>query len=448
MLESLYKLLLNSDLNLPDDWANEIDVWAMAIANYRAYTEGRHRITLTDKQRKMLNLDGNFSIDYTDMVVRAMSERLVVSNVVPVNNDKMLTDFISSILKNSDMDLVQMQLHYAAIRDGVAYIVIGFDNDLRLPILHVNYAFDGTTGMIPVLYNDKNELEIAVKITMVGQWTYCYIYFKNRIDRYIVNESDLNYVDTIPWEPDIFPVVAFTNRKMGYNARGQSEIDKMIYAQDALNRIILDMQMTSSLSAFPIIFVKGFKYPHDTVAPGMMVNTEEVGEEAQYADMRMLGQASLSEYINQADRIVRFIAEITNTPIASVLGSNLSGEALKQRESGLLAKIEAAQIYFGGSWKRVFKIAARIANMPAEFAIEWEEAEVRSDTSILEQAGMVFDRVGSLSLYLKMIGKVLDWDEDTINEFVANEENRRRTELLGIADDIDFAAAFNGVSEG
>ena len=228
------------------------------------------------------------------------------------------------------------------------------------------------------------------------------------------------------WDAPL-PIIAFSNRREPNQEVGISEIAKVIDSQDMLNSTVLDMIMTSNLSGFPIYFAKGFDFPGDEVAPGMIVNPPRDLSEVQLnaATMVALPSANLSGYIDQADRIIEFMADISATPLRNKFGANESGEAMRQREAGLLAKIKAGQVYFGDSWVQVLNACVGIAdaygggtNIDGRFTVEWQEPEVRSNQSIIEQAAAVFEVTGSLELYLKMISKVLDWDDEEIKRFL------------------------------
>jgi len=176
-------------------WEDEMQQWGERVALYRKYVRGEHDVYLTNTMRKMLNLRGRsletFSADYTDMVVRMMSERLVVerieanppndinatetdnAGVVPTaddDEDDSLQEWVDDLLKKNRFDALQMDVHESTVRDGDAFVIVDFDEDRECARLNFNQAWDGDVGVLPI-YSRVNprQMMAAVKIIYTGK---------------------------------------------------------------------------------------------------------------------------------------------------------------------------------------------------------------------------------------------------------------------------------------
>jgi predicted Zn-dependent protease len=75
-------------------------------------------------------------------------------------------------------------------------------------------------------------------------------------------------------------------------------------------------------------------------------------------------------------------------------GDEQSGEALKQREIGLLGKIGRAQVQIGNSWEDLAYLSARVQNAfgtqkapeIVEANTRWKDAQIRNDAEIINSA--------------------------------------------------------------
>ena len=412
-----------------DGFAESLEAWGQDVKLYRDYVSGRHPVTLTQQQRTTLNLRAGFSADYTDFIVRAMSERLRVSAIKPSDDNEAVELWLSELATENAFDQLQSQLHNAACRDGDAYIIVEWDNERQQIQYYVNFAYDGSVGVLPLVFNRQGQLEVACKVFEDGGERYAYIYYPDRVDTFSLSQfgASLTPIKSLTWAPNILPVVAFSNRRGPFSEWGISELEKVLPLQDALNRTLLDMLMTGATNAFPIGFAKGFDLDLADVQPGVVVNVKGNSDDVANVDMKWLSTAPMTGYSEQVKLILQIMQETSQTPFQNQIGANMSAEAMRQLESGLLSKINAAQVYFGNSWRKATEVANRVAGVygaiqqSERFYVEWHEAEVRSDTSILEQARQVYEVTKNYQLYLRMISKVLDLDEDAITDLLENQ---------------------------
>jgi hypothetical protein len=481
--------------DLSPSWVDHITDWGEKVFLYRDYVKGEHKVYLTQTMMKMLNVTGqkhaSFSADYTDMVVRMFSERLVVERieaVVPLagapsggdNTDEQTgsgrrhsssaqslqdknpaQEWVDRLLKMNRFDALQADIHETAIGDGDAFVIVDFDEENQRARLNFNEAFDGDVGVIPI-YSRRNPSKMiaAAKVFYIGETQkQVNIYYADRVEKYQTDASGSGL--TAMGEPEKwlggFPVVQFSNRKKRGSSVGISELQKMISLQDMLNRVLVSMTMASELSAFQVLFAKGFE-PPSAIAPGAIIHyVSNDPAELNNVDLKAIPQGELTAFIEQINKLIDLIADITQTPIASVLGTSPSGEALKQRESWLLTKIRGAHIKFGNAWEDVLRVCHRVetaykrVNRPPMIEIfdcQWMDASVRSDGDVIQQAGMVFDKTQDMAVYLEMVSPVTGWDEQKRQTILDNQQARSVETLNAMnlfGDAGDFVLNPNGV---
>lgn len=481
-------------------WASDVKDWGEWVALYRRYARGEHNVYLNADMKRMLNMVGkkiqSFSADYTDMVIRMMSERLVVERVEAVaesNNptqppsvspldppqsphsvggsqsetEENIVDvaqaWVDRLLKRNRFDALQMDVHEATVRDGDAFVIVDFDDDKQYARFHFNEAYDGDVGVVPI-YSRSNphEMLAAVKVIYTGEHEKkAYVYTSDEVVEYITDGEGQGFTlqKKSKWMGKL-PVVHFSNRRRLGQGHGISELHKMIPTQDVLNRLLVSMTMASEFTAFQTFFSKGFEVAGG-VSPGMVITYNPNNkQDSQFADFKAIPPAMMTPFIEQMNKIIDLIAEITQTPIASVLGTNPSGEALKQRESGLLTKIRGAHVKFGNAWEDLLAIAHSVetfykrSNKPPAiemFDCKWKDASVRSDLEVTTIAGQVFDKLQDMPAYLEMVSDVTGWDEPKRQEILERVKSRDVSVMAGFDNSFggsvaaEFASAMNGV---
>jgi hypothetical protein len=228
-------------------------------------------------------------------------------------------------------------------------------------------------------------------------------------------------------QPIGVPVIPFVNRAKTRLTTGTSEIASVIPGQDALNRTLVSMVMTSELSAFQLKVAVGFE-PPASVAPGDIIKIAEGGlPEGQKVDMFTLEQAQLVPFISQAQFLIDQIGTISQTPLPGQMGGDsASGEAIKQRETGLVGKIKRFQIKGGNAWEDVLSLAANIQNAfgttsaprVGRWVCRWQDAESRNDAEVVANVKLMRELMGDEQA-LREVAGVFGWDETQIQKIMA-----------------------------
>lgn len=369
-----------------------------------------------------------------------------------------VNDWLLDVLKKNRFDALQIEVHEAAVRDADSFVLVDYDEEKKCVRFTHEPAYDGTSGML-VLYQRRSRSEIAcaVKIwhiTSTGSQNIAdtmrvNVYYPDRIEKFISEKGqDLKpFTDDggngkVAWEildqdGEAYttpPVVHFKNKSQPYDNYGRSEIDDAIPLQDALNRMMHSMVASAELGGFPIRTAIGFA-PPSGLSPGAWAGVfEQVGKDDR-VEIGTLEQGEITPFLEAAHYLIDEIDNITRTPNPKNMGGdNASGEALKQREMGLLGKVKRAQISFGNAWEDVCKLAHAVemayGEKPPpfeEFSVEWRSAEIRNTTEEVDNILKISSMVGD-EMTIRLLANVFDWSEDEIADILtkkqAEAENR------------------------
>jgi len=168
---------------------------------------------------------------------------------------------------------------------------------------------------------------------------------------------------------------------------GASELRSVIGIQDRINKTIADRMMTQEAAAFPAKWATGLEIPLDDngqeVEPfDVAVNKILIAEEAT-AKFGQFAAADLTGYLKAKEADVHDIAAITSTPPHYLLGSmiNLSAEALKAAEAGLIHKIYQRRRFLEEGLERTMRLAGFASS---QARIVWKSPEWRTEGELVD----------------------------------------------------------------
>ena len=187
-----------------------------------------------------------------------------------------------------------------------------------------------------------------------------------------------------------------------------SEIHNVIPLQDAINTLWMHLLTASDFAAFPQRVMMGMQMPKKAI---VNENGDVIGQEPQdlerFAVDRVLllegpdakigawPAANLENYTKLLETAVGHVAAQTRTPQHYLIGkmANLSGEALKAAETGLVSTIYEKQLYFGEAIKDMARLIALAqddaskAKALREASVVWKDPESRSLAELADALG-------------------------------------------------------------
>lgn len=188
-------------------------------------------------------------------------------------------------------------------------------------------------------------------------------------------------------------VVPFRNRAR--RNLGRSEIADVLDTQDRINREIFLRMIALEYAAFRQRAASGLPLLTDDDGKPKMPFTPSMVElwvsENPETNWHEFGQTDVSGYIKSVESDIQHIAAETKTPPQYLLGAmvNISGDALKAAESGLVSKVRRRARHFGESIEEVFRLAFMAAGDEAKARVTnaeviWRNPEFRTEGELVD----------------------------------------------------------------
>jgi hypothetical protein len=177
----------------------------------------------------------------------------------------------------------------------------------------------------------------------------------------------------------------------------RSELTPALPIQDRINTTIFNRMVATDYGAFRQIWATGIRLqaqvaksatdgtvtvvqsPLDIGANRLLANENPDGRFGSFPE------STLSGYLASVEQDVNQLAAITQTPPHYLIGSlvNLSADAIKAAETGLVAKCRRRALHIGEAWEETMRMALQLTGSPAatEIGAEvvWADMETRSE---------------------------------------------------------------------
>lgn len=467
---------LRSRMSL-DAWIADQDMMGAKVLLCREYADGDHRANMTPEMMALLRIGrgssnntaaanqqlatvasgvSEFTDNRMDNVIQTVVDRLEVKRIE--DTGKAATDWAKQTLENNRFDAFQIQVAESAVQDGNTYVFVDYDEDKKRVRFTHEPAYDGSCGML-VLYEIGSQSEITAAIKVwnitssggnIADTMRVNVYYPDRIEKFIGNGSGglvahhdeytdaqgvVRWVNPSTGEALGVPVIPFKNQPKAHTNYGHSAIDDAIPLQDVVNRLLHTLVIAAELDGFGLRVAKGFN-PPPGLTPGawIIIGGDGLTKE-QVADATKLEGSPITPFLEGIRFAIAEIDNITRTPNPQSMGSSdSSGEALKQREIGLVGKVKRAQVSFGNSWEDVLKMAHRvdtafgIEKPPAyeEFKTFWRSAEIRNvaeeSKTIMEMRPIIGEE-----MTIRMLATLHDWTEEQIQDILTKKQNEAQT---------------------
>ena len=484
--DALYKsnITLAVSLDYANSFKDGIAEQGARVALYRDYERGDHRAVITTQMRKMLRLEqedsgiNDFNGNYCGIVIDKMAGRLNVMEVTTKDSD-IDDNWLTPLLEQNDWENLQTTTFRGAVRDADSYIMI----DPQSLAWTSESAFDGYSGIVALFETgaktpywackiwseaDENSTDNTMRLVVYEPGKISYwrgqdggseVAPEDRIA--IAGKDGVNMISNAsPFPSRRVPILHFANRYENYSETGESEIRAAIPLQDVYNRTLHSMVMASEFSAFRIAWSIGMEIDVNGITPGAVLNlllkdasgnviNEPTPEMLAFLQAVKVGQfesTDLAQYINELDKVVREISQVTQTPIYGVTADgNLSGEALKQLEIGLIGKIQRFQRQNTDSIRELIELTAEIQNafntglgsapVIDTVAVTWSSPEILDVTSQIAALTSMRTQAPGLwsdDWYRAKIGGLLGMSQSDITketDKVAEETSARRAAI-------------------
>jgi hypothetical protein len=433
----------------PDDWLPYLEKKLVAqhrkIELFEDYYAGRHRLAFaTLKFRQSFGWLFNALADnWCQIVVDAPVERLFVEGFRFGEGTAANTD-AWSIWQANSLDSESVMAHTEAVKDGRAYLLVApkqpGDDFPRITVEHASQMIvQHASG------DRRTRLAAFKKWRDDDGFDYATLYLPDEIVKWrsktpaSAGTGDDSNREWVPREGGgenpmgVVPVVPLYNNPTMLEG-GRSDLEPAIPLQDAINKELADMLVASEFGAFIQRWATGIEV--DTDSEGKPTGATELKaavsrlwtSESTDAKFGQFAATDLSNYTNAIAMLLQHLAAQTRTPPHYLLGQivNVSGDALKAAETGLVAKVKRKQIDFSDSWEEAMRLALGLADKtePAEaLGAEtiWRDPEYRSEGEQVDAAiklrGLgipdeaLWERIGATPQQVKEWREKLDENE-------------------------------------
>jgi hypothetical protein len=180
----------------------------------------------------------------------------------------------------------------------------------------------------------------------------------------------------------------------------RSELTPCLPIQDRINTTIFARLVATDYGAFRQVWASGVKMAREvlttptddggTAQTTRAVRPYDIGVNRLLTNENPAGrfgaipESTLSGYLSAVEQDVGQMAAITQTPAHYLTGSmiNLSADAIKAAEAGLVSKVSDRALFIGEAWEETIRCALRLTGNPAaaDTAAEiiWRDFETRS----------------------------------------------------------------------
>lgn len=373
------------------------------------YYDGKHKLAFaTDKFLQTFGrLFHALADNWCEIVVDAAVERLAIEGF-RFGDGQEGDDRAWEIWQANGLDSDSIMAHTEAVKCGRAYLLVEPPAGDGLPRIYVEHPSQMIVAHAPG--NPRDRLAALKRFCGDDGYLYAYLYLPEGVVKYRTEkpvngnvqlpagyaDEKWQQIDAQPHEFGAVPVVPLYNNPTMLGG-GRSDLLPAIPVQDAINKLVADMIVDSETVAFPQRVVLGWEVPKGS--DGRPLKEAELHAlrskvwsfKEPDTKVDQLDGADLSSYVSPIEMLIQHLAAQTRTPPHYLLAkmANLSGDALKAAESGLVAKVRRKMRDFSDGWEDAIRLAfkalgddAKAGDMGAETL--WANPERRADAEVAD----------------------------------------------------------------
>ncbi|MEV7425149.1 phage portal protein [Streptomyces sp. NPDC091212] len=318
------------------------------------------------------------------------------------------------IWQENSMDADSALVHYGAMSQRRAFVLVERGDDGRPVLTHE------TPTQVSVEHEQGNRRKLAAGLklwrddwtgnTRATLWTPTEVHeFTTRTfnPTFSGRAAELRGWDamSLPTQPDGFrandigavPLVPFINRR-NRRPEGFAEHEDVLSIQSRINLSLINLIAAMKYGAFKQRWAAGLEVDEDPVT-GKPIQPYQLdirklwttdNPEVKFGEF---AATDLMPYVRAVEAAVQDLAAISRTPPHYLIGAvvNVSGDALKAAETGLISKVRDRQRAFGESWENVMRLAFRVLGDDARataWGAEtiWRDPESRTISELADAA--------------------------------------------------------------
>lgn len=421
----------------------KIDEPAARYADLDRYYTGTQQLAyLSPESRRALgDRFGRLATNLPRLAVTSLAERLRVTGFVGA-------DVWPDWLRN-DLDQDSGIAHREALLLGSSYVIVWADQFGRPKV-----TVESAKQVAVVTDPGTRRITAAVKRWETAKTTEATVFLPTEIIRLRAEQTGattagFTVVETLPNPLGMVPVVRLKNSDRLLDD-GVSEIDDLRPLVDGLNKILVDMMVTSEFVGRPRRYATGIELAEVDVLDdegnptGETEAVNPIGEGARMMvsenDSAKFGQleaAGLDGYSTAVDVLLGQIMAVSALPahyVGQLSDTPASADALRAAEASLAGRAEARQASFGRSWEDVARLMVAVRDgvdpQRVDVRVTWADASTRS---IAQEADAVVKLFQAGLLPASYALKRLGYSDTEVTEIAAA---RRGDSLNAMAVDL------------
>ncbi|WP_241834057.1 phage portal protein [Streptomyces sp. NTK 937] len=305
------------------------------------------------------------------------------------------------IWQENSMDADSALVHYGAMSQRRAFVLVEKGDDGRPVLTHE------TPTQVAVEHEQGNRRKLAAGLklwrddwtgnTRATLWTPTGVHeftTKTGNPAFSGRAAELRGWDALalPNLPDgyrvnelgVVPLVPFINRR-NRRPEGFAEHEDVLSIQNRINLSLINLIAAMKYGAFRQRYAAGLEVDEDPIT-GAAIQPFQLDIRKLWTtdnpDVRFgeFAATDLAPYVRAVTAAVQDLAAISRTPPHYLIGAvvNVSGDALKAAETGLISKVRDRQRAYGESWESVMRMAFRVLG-DDERATTWSAETIWRD---------------------------------------------------------------------
>lgn len=392
----------------------ELDKRAKRAEMLDRYYDGDHPYPEPVKSLKVTNAYNRVmemsKANWPKLIIDSVEERLEVRGVRFADETALDVQAWDAWQSNA-LDMGAGLVHTQALTNGRSYAMVWPKPGGGVTITPEH----ASTTIVKYLDGTLLERECAERRWWDGSYWYANLYTTDAIYKYRSKEGGSRFVggSTLSWEPrevpgeawpvrhafGVVPVVEFlANPRLRPGTFGQlaamGEYEDQTGHIDRINYTTFSWLVAMTSMGFDLHALIGDPILYDDnqnpIAPFERSADRIVQVENPDAKLVTVSGTDLQNFERTEEAFIRQLAAITKTPAHYLLGEmvNLSADAIRAAEAGLISKVDDHKLSFGESWEEVLRLSLlmdssakpgdrRAAQDPATEII-WRDSESRS----------------------------------------------------------------------
>jgi len=399
------------------DLHDKLDATAPKLARLDSYWNGEQpaaflsaasREALGDKFRLM-------SVNFPRLAVESLAERLRVTGFRTDGPDSDPDAALWSIWRRNRMEDAAAQAHTDALVYGRSFVIVWAGANGQ-PLVTVE-----SPRQVAVLRDPATrEVTAALKRWHADGRGHAVLYGPDKITRFVsqarvtdggsLPTTGWDVVSEIPNPLGVVPVVPIVNRGRLLDVDGVSHMDDVLDLSDALNKLVVDLMVTSEFYARPRRWATGLEIVEDDEGNPVKPFSAALDDVWQAEDpATRFGQfeaTGLAGYTDAAALLTQQIGAITGLP-PHYLGLNgdqpPSADAIRSAEASLVSKAYGLHRTLGSAWADVARLVVAVRDGSDPFALDVETVWANPETRTVAQAADAAAKLAGIGVPLPVV---------------------------------------------